>query len=261
MFRFIIAISCLLLGIPGLAAAAEQQSSSRLDQIIAAGVLKVGSTGDYRPFTFKDPSTGKFSGFDIDQMTDLAKALGVKLEVVPTSWPTMMKDFEAGKFDIAAGGVSVTLSRQKVGLFSIPYMREGKTPITRCDNVGKYQTIADIDKPDVTVITNPGGTNEKFDRAHFKAAKIVVFPDNTKIFDQLADGKADLMITDASETRYQQKLHKGVLCSVHPDKPFDFAEKGYWLQRDEYFKDFVDEWLHQAKNNGAYQAVYDKWFK
>jgi hypothetical protein len=49
------------------------------------------------------------------------------------------------------------------------------------------------------------------------------------------------MMTDASETRYQQKLHPGVLCAVHPDKPFDFAEKAYWLQRDEALKAFVDQ--------------------
>ena len=43
------------------------------------------------------------------------------------------------------------------------------------------------------------------------------------IFDEIAKGNADLMMTDASETRYQQKLHAGVLCAVHPEKPFDFA--------------------------------------
>ncbi len=261
MLRSIIAGAVALFVLAPMAHAQNGMPQSRLDQIIAAGVLKVGSTGDYKPFTYKDPATGEFTGFDIDQAKGLADALGVKLEIVPTSWPNLQKDFEADKFDMAMGGVSVTLGRQKVGEFSIPYMQEGKTPIARCADKDKFQTLADIDKPDVTVIANPGGTNEKFDRAHFKQAKIVVFPDNTKIFDQVAAGKADLMITDASETRYQQKLHEGVLCSIHPEKPFDFAEKAYWLQRGPYFKAFVDEWLHQAKNNGAYQAINDKWFK
>jgi len=40
------------------------------------------------------------------------------------------------------------------------------------------------------------------------------------------------MMTDSSETRYRQKQHPGVLCAVHPEKPVDFAEKAYWLQRD-----------------------------
>jgi cyclohexadienyl dehydratase len=243
-------------------AAAEQASpGSRLDAILAAGVLKVGSTGDYKPFTYKDPATGSFSGFDIDQAQSLAAALGVKLEVVPTAWPKLMQDFEAGAFDIAMGGVSVTLDRQKKGLFSLPYMHEGKTPIARCGDKDKYASLADIDKAGVKVITNPGGTNEKFDRAHLKTAEIVVFQDNTKIFDEVAAGKADLMITDASETRYQQRLHPGVLCAIHPDEPFDFAEKAYWVQRDPVLKDFVDQWLHQSIENGAYHSIYVKWFE
>jgi len=260
MFR-VIGFCCLALGSWVSAVAAQQPAApSRLDAILAAGVLKVGSTGDYKPFTFKDPATGAFSGFDIDQAQALATALGVKVEIVPTSWPTLMKDFEAGAFDVAMGGVSVTFDRQKKGLFSIPYMHEGKTPIARCGDAGKFSTIADIDKAGVKVITNPGGTNEKFDRANFRTAEIIVFPDNIKIFDEVAAGKADLMITDASETRYQQKLHAGVLCAIHPDQPFDFAEKAYWVQRDGTLKAFVDQWLHTSIENGTYGATYAKWF-
>ena len=38
------------------------------------------------------------------------------------------------------GGVSITLDRQKKGMFSTPIMREGKTPIARCTDKGKYET-------------------------------------------------------------------------------------------------------------------------
>ena len=103
-------------------------------------------TGDYRPFTYLDKATQKFSGFDVDMAEALGKALGVKVEFVQTAWPQLMKDFEADNFDIAMGGVSITLDRQKKGLFSTPIMREGKTPIARCADKGKYETIADIDK-------------------------------------------------------------------------------------------------------------------
>ncbi len=76
----------------------------------------------------------------------LGKALGVKVEFVPTSWPQMMKDFEADNFDIAMGGISITFDRQKKGMFSMPIMREGKTPIARCADQGKYDTLAEIDQ-------------------------------------------------------------------------------------------------------------------
>ncbi len=59
---------------------------------------------------------------------------------------------------------------------------------------------------------------------------MIEYPDNVSIFKQILDGKANVMVTDASETLLQQKLNPG-LCSVHPDKPFQFGEKAYLLPR------------------------------
>jgi cyclohexadienyl dehydratase len=253
-------LSCLAVGLM-LSASVQAQQPSRLDEIIKRGTLRVGMTGDYLPFTYFDQTTQKFRGFDVDVAEALGKALGVKVEFVQTAWPQLMRDFEADNFDIAMGGVSITLERQKKGLFSTPVMREGKTPIARCTDAGKYGTIADIDKPGTRVIVNPGGTNERFARANVKSAEIKTNNDNVSIFDEIAKGNADLMMTDASETRYQQKLHPGVLCAVHPDQPFDFAEKAYWLQRDAALKDFVDQWLHIAIADGSFKKVYAAWFE
>src|SRR5438034_464167 len=206
MFRVFVSLAMAVLWT--VVAHAQQPANSRLDDIIKRGTLRVGMTGDYRPFTYFDKTTSKFAGFDVDMAEALGKALGVKVEFVQTAWPQLMKDFEADNFDIAMGGVSITLDRQKKGLFSTPIMREGKTPIARCADVGKYQSITDIDRKGTRVIVNPGGTNERFARANIKDADITVFPDNTVIFDEIAKGNADLMMTDASETRYQQKQHQ-----------------------------------------------------
>jgi cyclohexadienyl dehydratase len=51
-----------------------------------------------------------------------------------------------------------------------------------------------------------------------------------------------------------------VLCAVHPDKPFDFSEKAYWIQRDMALKAFVDQWLHIAMEDGTYKKIYAAWF-
>jgi len=244
-----------------MAASAHAQQTSRLDDIVKRGSLRVGMTGDYLPFSYFDRATSKFRGFDVDMAEALGKALGVKVAYVRTARPQLMKDCEADDFDIAMGGVSITLDRQKKGMFSTPVMREGKTPIARCADKDKYQTIADIDRPGTRVIVNPGGTNERFARANIKSAEIRTYDDNVTIFDEIANGNADLMMTDASETRYQQKLHAGVLCAVHPDRPFDFAEKAYWLQRDPALKGFVDQWLHIAREDGSFAKIYAAWFE
>lgn len=236
-------------------------TASRLDDIIARGTLRVGLTGDYMPFSSFDPATTSFKGFDVEMADALGKALGVRIDYVKTSWPKLSADFAADQFDVAMGGISITLDRQKRGMFSTPIMREGKTPIARCADVNKFATLAQIDLPGVKVIVNPGGTNERFARAHIKTADITVFNDNTRIFDEIAQGRADLMMTDASETRYQQKQHHGVLCAVHPDIPFDFAEKAYWLQRDVALKAFVDQWLHIMQEDGSFRAIVSRWFE
>ena len=259
VFGFMLAFSPALVPSPVHAQAQPVPAATKLDEIVSRGVLKVGTTGDYRPFTYLNKETGKFEGLDIDLAENLGQAMGVKVEFVQTSWPNLMKDFQAGAFDMAAGGVSITLDRAKKGFFSAPMMREGKTPIARCADKDKFQTIADIDKPGVRVITNPGGTNERFARANIKAAEIKVHNDNVTIFKEIAAGNADLMMTDSSETLYQQKLNPS-LCAIHPDTPFDFAEKAYWLQRDAALKDFVDQWLHIIRENGSYKAMHGKWF-
>ena len=151
MIRILSCLAAIFL----VAASAHAQQASRLDEIVKRGTLRVGLTGDYLPFSYFDKQTSKFRGFDVDLAETLGKALGVKVEYVQTAWPQLMKDFEADKFDIAMGGVSITLDRQKKGMFSTPIMREGKTPIARCSEKGKYETIGDIDKSGTRVIVNP----------------------------------------------------------------------------------------------------------
>ena len=241
--RLLLLALALLLPIPAALA------QTRLDDILQRGTLRVGLTGDYRPFSIKTPDGG-MAGLDVDMAQDLAHSLGVTLEIVPTAWPSLMADLHGDKFDIAMGGITITLERQKVAFFSAPVLQSGKTPITRCADRDKFTTLADIDRPGVRVIVNPGGTNERFDRTHLHAADIVMFPDNARIFDELVAGHADVMITDGVETRLQQKLHPE-LCAIHPDAPFDHSELGYLLPRDVVLQQFVDLWLHVAKETGA----------
>ena len=127
-------------------------------------MVRVCTTGDYKPFSFLNPETDAFEGIDIDMARDMAADLGVEVAFVQTSWPTLMEDFTSDLCDVAMGGISVNLERQKQAFFSEPYLVDGKTPITRCENVERFQTVEDIDEPGVKVIVNPGGTNQRFAR-------------------------------------------------------------------------------------------------
>jgi len=242
-----------------LAVGASAQDSS-LDAVMKAGVLRACTPGDYKPFSFQR-SDGAFEGLDVDLAQSLAASMGVKLELVKTSWANLLPDFGAGKCDVAIGGISVSTERQKRVFFSTPYMVNGKTPLVRCEDVSKYQSVADIDKPGVRAIANPGGSNERFARANFKVATLTIHADNLTIFDELLAKRADVFVTEAAETLVQQKLRPG-LCAVNPDRPLQYGEMAWMLPRnDMVMKSFVDQWLHLAKAGGEYQRTADKWLR
>ncbi|TDC80337.1 transporter substrate-binding domain-containing protein [Streptomyces hainanensis] len=230
-----------------------------LDEVRDRGELRVCTTGDYRPFTHLDPDSGEYSGIDVDMAADLAASLDVEAEFVPTTWAELLPDLTSGACDISMGGVSVTLARAREAYFSVPYLVDGKAPIARCADQDRYRTLEDIDQPGVRVIVNPGGTNERFVDEHIERATVVRHPENTTIFEEIVAGRADVMITDTSETRYQETLHPE-LCAINPDEPFTFAEKAYLLPRgDEEFRAYVDQWLHLALNDGTYAGYAAEW--
>lgn len=236
----------------------QPQQPQQLQQIQARGCLRVGTTGDYKPFSYRTTPKSPYIGFDIDMARSLAQQLGVKLELVPTSWPNLMRDLAAGRFDLAMSGVSISAEREKLAMFSSPYLRDGKTPIALCHQQQTFQNLAQIDQASVRVIVNPGGTNESFARAHLKHAQISVYADNNGIFDQILAGKADVMITDAIEARLQQQL-KPSLCAIHPESPFNVSFKAYLLPRDAEWKAYVDRWLQGQQ--GQIQLRMDQWLQ
>src|ERR1700754_59120 len=79
------------------AAAATAPPPSALDLVSQRGELRVCSTGDYRPFTYRDPATDRWSGIDVDMAGDMARKLGVRLTIVPTTWQTLVDDLTADR--------------------------------------------------------------------------------------------------------------------------------------------------------------------
>jgi len=230
--------------------------SPTLARIKAAGVLRVGTTGDYTPFSLKRPD-GSYEGADIEMAHDLAERLGVRIDFVPTVWVELLDDFLADRFDIAMGGVTVTPARADKACFSIPTFVDGKRPLARRKYADRFTSIEAIDQPGVRVIANPGSANEAFARAHFTRATVIIHRDNASVFDELVAGRADVMVTDGLEADHQAQLH-AELCAVPVAAPWTRLEKAYMFPRDAAMKAYVDAWLAAAFQTGQWQRALDR---
>jgi polar amino acid transport system substrate-binding protein len=103
--------------VPGLYATAHAATP---DEIKARGTLQVGVLTDYPPFGGTDANQ-KPAGYDADVAVLMAKALGVKLELVPVTGPNRIPYLLTNKIDVLIATFGITAERSKQVLFSNPY--------------------------------------------------------------------------------------------------------------------------------------------
>lgn len=104
-------------------------SADQLDKVIKKGTLNCGVVLDFPPMGYFDKNN-KPAGFDVDYCNDLAKAMGVKSNVMNLTWGDRIPSLISGKTDVVIGSTSDTLERAKSVAFTYPYF------------VFKFQTIS-----------------------------------------------------------------------------------------------------------------------
>ena len=231
------------------------QTAATPATVRARGVLRVGSTGDYRPMSFRAPATGRYRGFDAALAEDLARELGVRLEYVPTAWPTLMRDTRTGKFDLALCGITITPDRKKQALMSEGYLENGKTILCRAEDAKKYVSLAAVNRPEVRVMENPGGLNEKFARKYLPCAALMIHPVNEEIPRLIASGRADVMITEIMEAAYYCAVDRRLAAPLL-HAPFTRGELGALLPPgSEALREYVNGFIRRARQSGRLEEL------
>ena len=229
---------------------AEIHPKTKIEEIRERGVLKVGTTGDYMPMSYLVPETGRYIGFDAELAENLASALGVEPYYVKTSWPTLMDDTTAGKVDLAICGIAITDARKEQALMSVSYLENGKTVLCRVEDADKYTSLEAINRPEVHLMENPGGTNEEFVRENLPDATLMTHEINQEIPNLIASGEADVMITDAVEAGYYAGQNK-LLTAPIINKPFTKAAFGILMPKgSEDLLEYVNKFLEEEKSTG-----------
>lgn len=105
--------------------AATDAAANTLDKIKQRGSIVVGVKNDYKPWGFLDPS-GKIVGMEIDLAQDVAKRLGVKLEMIPVVAANRMEFLQQGRIDLIIATMGDTPQRrQVVGMIEPAYYAGG----------------------------------------------------------------------------------------------------------------------------------------
>ena len=220
----------------------------------------VGTTGDYRPISYREPETGEYWGFCLDVAGEIAKAMDATVSYVPTSWPTLSADVQDSTlFDFAIGGITITDARKETMDMSEGYLGNGKTILCRKEDVSKYTCQEDLNHPQVRVMVNPGGLNEKFARANLPNCTLIVYERNEEIPNQVAEGFADVMITEITEAPWYVQ-NDSRLAAPLLDKPFTRGQIGVLMRKGQKdLMDVVNTTIRQMKADGRLKALHEKY--
>lgn len=238
----------------------DERDNGKVAEIVERGTLLVGTTGDYRPLSFREED-GTYWGFGIEVAQEIARHLNVEIEFVKTSWPTLTADVQAEPqlFDMAIGGITITDARCETMLMSEGYLANGKTILCRATETNRFQSLADIDKPEVRVMVNPGGLNEKFANENLTHATIIVHQKNEEIPSLVAEGEADVMITEITEAPYYVKTDARLAAPLL-NEPFTHGKIGVLMRKgQEDLMDVVNNTIRKMKSDGTLRRLHEKY--
>jgi cyclohexadienyl dehydratase len=218
--------------------------------------LRVGTSGDYAPFSRAGAAPGTPpEGFDAALLRAWAKERGRELVFVSFRWPELLPALEAGRFDMAASGITVRPERSAVGRFTVAVAETQAFALARKGPEEASQ--AELDRPRVRIAVNAGGHLERVARAAFPRAAIVAVPDNDAVIEQLAAGRVDAVVTDAAEAPHWEKRVAAPLARIGPLS----RDRKAWLVRPEQAElasDF-DVWLLAREADGSLAKWRSEW--
>ena len=232
-------------------------ADSKLDQILASGELKVGTTGDWDPMTMKDPATNKYKGFDIDVMDELAKDMGVKVIFVPTEWKTIVSGITSGRYDISTS-VTKTAKRAEVAGFTSTYYKYGTVPLVLKKNLKKFSTWDSLNKDGVKIATTLGTSQEQKAKEFFPKSTLKSVEAPARDFQEVLAGRADGNITSSTEAN--KLVIKYPQLAIVQDGEKNPAFLAMMVPKsDTVWNDYVSNWIEKKKNSGFFEKLLSKY--
>lgn len=242
--------ACVALGVAAAPAAAQQ---STIDQIKERGVLRVPAILNEDPYFNKDPRTGEWRGFVIDMAGDIAKTLGVELEVVESTWANSILDVQSGKADIALA-LTALPSRALSIAFSSPTYYNSFVIVSPKPELASA-TWASLNDPSVTIAVDLGSAQDLITQQYLPKANVLRFKTRDEAILAVATGKADAIINTVLNSLVMIKRN-AALGEVFVPEPVLSSPSviGINYNADEQFKSFISAWADYNRRVGNNQT-------
>ncbi len=223
-------------------------------ETIQEGKLLMGSDTTYPPFENKDES-GNVEGFDIDIAAEIAKRLGLELEVISVKWEGIIPSLKMGDYDIVMSAMTITDERLEEIDFSDPYIESNQSIAVREDN----EEIKSEDDLTGKVVGVQVDTTGQFTAEKIAGIKEVVKYDTILLaFQDLEIGRVDAVMNDYPVNAYLCKTRGGskVVKVIKTDECYGIGvQKG-----NDQLREAINKALAEMKDDGAYDKIYEKWF-
>jgi polar amino acid transport system substrate-binding protein len=228
-----------------------------LDEVIASGVIRVGVNPTLPPLG-KFNEKNEIVGFDVDFATEIAKTLGVKLEVVQVGSPDRIPFVVSGKIDFVMGAMTRTPERAKVIDFTVPVHTEVLGILTTEDK--PFKEWKEMDSPEVTFVQVRGSTPVKFIEDNLKNAKVTLLDNYPDAVRALAQGRGTAMIDVMDFMGEHMAKHKETKWKI-VETPVDIYYCGLGVARNSTgLKDWLNVTAFEMHRRGKTDEIWKKWF-
>ncbi|MFO7891281.1 MAG: ABC transporter substrate-binding protein/permease [bacterium] len=159
-------------------------------------------TGKYPPFSYVGID-GKLTGFDVEVSQEIARRMGVKLQLVTTEWDGILAGLLAGKYDVIIGSMAVTQERKRQVNFSIPYYHSGAQLFIHRDNPDKVYSIEECRGK--RIATGLGETYQHYLEENYPEIQVVTLKSPAEIFTLLEQKRITGFVSDRLVGAWQIK--------------------------------------------------------
>ncbi|WP_434287353.1 transporter substrate-binding domain-containing protein [Celeribacter sp. SCSIO 80788] len=237
-------------------AVAQEDPSAVLNEIRSSGELKIPVMVGEEPGYIKDPATGKWSGFYVDFLQDVADALGVELTTVETTWGNLAADFQSNKIDVAIG-VNPNPSRGLVvDYLWEPLFTDAWAMLT--PEGAPIATWAELNTPEKTVVVQKGSTMQIVAEALLPKATITVVEDRNLAIMELQAKRADGILLSVFDALQISEMAVGDVSVPEPmlRNPATLAVAR--KSGNAGFINFLTNWVQQQRSLGLAQGRLQK---